>query len=292
MRVLITGSDGMLGSDVKKILSGHNVCATNKKTLDVTKYEDFRKQTNFNPDYIIHLAAITDLEYCEKNPEKAYHVNHVGTFNAVMFAEEIGARFIYMGTTNIFDGERGLYKESETYTKANPLNHYGRSKLYGENSVLYMIPFKSWVIRAGWMFGGGFKKEKKFIKKIFQQLLIAKKEVYAVDDVEGSMTYTNDVARFIKLILDKKVDTGVYNIACHGTMTRYKIAMLVAEKLGIDKKIKKVASSFFKKIYSCIRPKKETLNIEKTNSMSDFETRSWVDELTDYLKKEYEPYVN
>lgn len=291
MRVLITGSDGMLGSDLKKVLTGHNICPTNRKTLDVTNYMDFRKYKKFNPDFIIHLATNTDLEDCKKNPEKAYHINHVGTFNAVMFAEEIGAKVIFIGTTNIFDGKDGLYKESETYSKANPINVYGRSKLYAENSVLYLIPFKAWVIRAGWMFGGGFIKEKKFVKKIVNALK-TDSDIAVVDDIEGSMTYTKDVARFIQMILDKKVNTGIYNIACHGTMTRYKIALLVAQKLGIDKKIKKVASSFFKKVYSCIRPEKETLNIEKINKMDDFETRSWVDELSDYLEKEYKPNVN
>ena len=292
MRVLITGADGMLGSDVKNALVGHNVNATNKKTLDVTKYEDFRKQKNFNPDFIVHLAAVTDLEECEKNPQKAYFVNHVGTFNAVMFAEEIGAKFIYIGTTNIFDGEKGLYRENDTYSRSNPINEYGRSKFYGENSASYIIPFKTWIIRAGWMFGGGIKKEKKFIKKIFDSIKNTKNKTYAVDDIEGSLTYTKDVARFIRLILDKKVSTGVYNVACHGTATRYLIALLVAEKVGIDKKIERVKSSYFKKEYSCVRPKKETLSIKKINEIDNFETRSWVEELTDYLEKEYKSYVN
>jgi len=114
----------------------------------------------YRPKVILHLAALTDLDYCEKNPAEAYLVNSVGTYNVALTAREVGAKLVYISTAGIFDGQKkGFYRESDL---GNPQNHYGHSKYLGESAVQNIL--NDYIIaRVCWMFGGGPTKDKKFV---------------------------------------------------------------------------------------------------------------------------------
>src|SRR3989338_4767009 len=116
-KTLITGASGMVGSYIDFGVK------TDRKTLDVTKLEEVRAAVKFHrPNVIIHLAALTDLDYCEKNPIEAYLVNSVGTYNVALAAREAGAKLVYISTAGIFDCQKnGFYRESDP---GNPQNHY------------------------------------------------------------------------------------------------------------------------------------------------------------------------
>ena len=160
-RVLITGSGGMLGEAVYPLFKSNydKVLATDidlnanwLERLDVRDITECKNIiSNFSPNIIVHLAALTDLEECEKNPENAFLTNALGTENMAMLAEKTKATFIYISTAGIFDGNKEFYND---FDKPRPINIYGKSKYFGE---LYIQNHLStyYIFRAGWMMGAG-----------------------------------------------------------------------------------------------------------------------------------------
>ena len=168
--------------------------------LDFRNYDDYLKNVvSFGPDYLFHLGAITDLEYCEMNQDEAYQTNTVSVENATNIANKLRIPLLYISTAGIFDG---LKEEYDDWAKPKPFGHYAKSKYLGEKFVEKNAN-KYLICRAGWMMGGGLKKDKKFVNKIIKQIAEGKKILNVVNDKFGTPTYTLDFAKNMKLILEK-----------------------------------------------------------------------------------------
>ena len=186
-KILITGCGGMLGKAFYEVFKKNfKVKATdidlNKKWLsylDVRDYAAVRKMVKqFKPQFIFHLAALTDLEYCETHIDESYKTNTLGTENMALLAKEFDIPLVYISTAGIFDGAKDIYDDYDT---PNPLSHYGRAKYMGELFIEQYLT-KYFVFRAGWMMGSG-KKDKKFIAKIIKQIKAGKKTLHVVNDL-------------------------------------------------------------------------------------------------------------
>jgi dTDP-4-dehydrorhamnose reductase len=238
---------------------------------DVRDYAAYRRDVwSFSPDYLIHLAALTDLEYCEDNPAEAYRTNTMGTENAVLIANELGLPLVYVSTAGIFGGEKTNYDDWDT---PSPVNVYGRSKYMGERYVTENCNC-ALVCRAGWMMGGG-GKDKKFVAKILKQINDGVKEIFAVSDREGTPTYTHDFALNVRLLLDAEF-WGTYNMVCTGETSRLEVAREIVKILGVKVKVTEVNSGYFPEYYAP-RPASEMLintklNIRGLNVMQDWQT--------------------
>src|SRR3989344_8350763 len=116
MRILVTGSYGMLGTTVAKVFKNHDLIATGNTDLDVCNIKQVMAYANKKLDLILHLAAETDLAKAEFNPVDAYMINHTGTQNMVEFAKILDIPIVYIGTAMIFDGKKKSYPEED---KAN-----------------------------------------------------------------------------------------------------------------------------------------------------------------------------
>jgi dTDP-4-dehydrorhamnose reductase len=289
-RVLITGCGGMLGEAVyREFADKCNVLATDidlnedwLSLLDVRNKEDVVEAVrNFNPGYIIHLAALTDMEYCEKNVEDAYKTNSEAVVFLSREAYKRDIPFLYISTAGIFDGEKQTYHEDDI---PNPLSVYGRSKYFGELAAL-SVP-KSIVIRAGWMMGGGPKKDKKFINKMIKQINAGKTELFALTDKYGVPCYTYDLARSIYYVLDNE-KFGLYHGACDGEASRHDVAEDMLRIFGLEGKIalKKVDSDYFKEEYFAPRPLSEILVNNRLKQLDSGLTRDWKVCLEEYLNK-------
>ena len=289
-KVLITGCGGMLGEGVyKQFADRSNVLATDidlnepwLTLLDVRKKDDVIKTIEaFQPDYIVHLAALTDMEYCEQNFEDSYRTNTEGVLFLGHQAFKRDIPFLYISTAGIFDGEQDEYHE---HHQPHPLSVYGKSKYFGE-VITKNLP-KSIVIRAGWMMGGGPKKDKKFINKIIMQLRAGKKELHVVDDKLGTPCYTYDLAKSIYYVLDNE-EYGVYHGACDGAASRYDVAEYLLELLGLQDEVKltKVDSSHFKVDYHAPRPYSEKLVNNRLKELNPDLTRDWKVCLKEYVEK-------
>jgi len=292
-RILITGCGGMLGEAVylffkdkcKIFPTDIDLNADWLEELDVRESEDVIKMIEkIRPDYIFHLAALTDLEYCELRPEEAYNTNALATENIALLCKEKNIKMVFISTAGIFDGGQEWYID---YDMPNPLTVYGKSKYAGELAVQRILD-KCFVFRAGWMMGGGPKKDKKFVNKIMKQIQQGKKEIFAIDEIFGTPTYTHDFAKNMFKIIDLE-KFGLYNMVCGDGCSRFDVAQEILKLKDPNKEIKltKVHPDFFKKDFFAARPRSEKLinlklNLKKLNIM-----RNWRECLKEYIERDF-----
>lgn len=296
-KIYIAGCGGMLGEAFYKHFGNeYELKCTDKDVnepwlsyMDFRDYDAYRKDVeSFNPDYIFHLGAYTDLEFCEMNVNETYRTNTMSVENAVNIANECDIPMLYISTAGIFDGEKDCYDD---WDSPNPLGVYGRSKYMGERYVIENA--KSYFIcRAGWMMGGGPKKDKKFIQKLIKQIKEGKKELFIVNDKDGTPTYTHDFARNVKLLLEKNFK-GLYNMVCEGQTSRLDVARELISLLGKENEIKitEVKSEYFKKDYFAVRSPCERLINRKLKIRGINIMKNWKVALAEYLNEYYQNYL-
>jgi dTDP-4-dehydrorhamnose reductase len=296
-KIYIAGCGGMLGEAFYKQFSQNYElkCTDIDVNEDWLSYLDFRDTKKyrkdvltFKPDYLFHLGAFTDLEYCEENEEETFRTNTMSVENAVYIANELDIPVLYISTAGIFDGKK---EEYDDWDIPNPLGIYARSKYAGElfvkeNAKRYLI------CRAGWMMGGGPGKDKKFIQKLLKQIKDGKRSLSIVNDKLGTPTYTQDFAANVKLLLEHEY-WGLYNMVCGETTSRLEVAQEILRLLALEKQItiKEVSSDFFKKEYYADRPSSERLINRKLDLRKMNIMRSWKIALKEYLDNYYQDYL-
>ncbi len=296
-RIYIAGCGGMLGEAFHKQFAAEfelkctdiDVNETWLSYLDFRDFAAYRKDVlEFNPDYLFHLGAFTDLEFCEEHADETYLTNTLAVENACHIANELNIPMLYISTAGIYDGAKELYDD---WDLPNPLGHYARSKYAGELYVKENVR-RHLICRAGWMMGAGPKKDKKFVQKIMQQLKAGKKELFVVDDKLGTPTYTQDFARNVKLLLEKEF-WGLYNMVCGGETGRFEVATEIVKLLGLGGSVKvtPVSSDYFKKEYFAARPPSERLLNRKLNIRGLNIMRDWRVSLKEYLAGYYAGYL-
>ena len=296
-KIYIAGCGGMLGEAFyTQFKNDYNLKCTdidvNEKWLNFCDIRDFKRYRedvlDFRPDYLFHLGAYTDLEFCELHPDDTYVTNALSVENAVYIANESNIPLLYISTAGIFDGKKELYDDWDV---PNPLGHYARAKYAGE--VFVKENAKRYIIcRPGWMMGAGPKKDKKFIQKLMKQIKEGKKELYIVNDKLGTPTYTHDFAKNVKLLIEKEF-WGLYNIVCEGVTSRLEVSKELLNILALKKQIKiiEVSSNYFSKDYFAPRPDSERLINKKLNLRSLNIMRNWKVALRDYLENYYKDYI-
>ena len=288
-KVYIAGCGGMLGDAVYTniVATGATVMASDINLTepwlvyaDVRDYQTMHKAiVDFKPHLLINLAALTDLEYCELNADDAWLTNALGAENLGLIANQLDIPYVYISTAGVFGGEKDFYNDFDT---PNPLAIYAKSKYYGERYVCTNVP-KHFVLRAGWMMGGGPAKDKKFINKLFKQIQAGAKSLNVVDDKLGTPTYTVDFANGMVKIIESEL-YGLYNQVCSGTSSRYEVAVEFIRLLGLEStiKINIVDSDFFAKDYFAPRPASEQLVNLKLNQRGLNTMRDWKSCLAEY----------
>lgn len=307
MKTLVTGSAGMLGSALAPALvqAGHRVVATDIRVdtpithgggaipvthLDVRDRAQVRHVIAASrPDVILHLAAETDLETCEADPDHAWLTNTIGTRYVASAAREVGVPLVYVSTAGVFDGEKETpYTE---FDRPHPINTYGASKLEGEHLAARTVDHH-YIVRAGWMVGGGPDKDHKFVARIIDQVRAGTDTIHAVTDKLGTPTYAPDFSACLLGLLDSGL-FGVYHMVCGGSGTRYDVAERILEVLGRDDiAIEPVDSSFFADEFPTPRPRSEilrnlALDLQGMNTM-----RPWRVALEEYLLAQFPDLVD
>ncbi len=296
-KIYIAGCGGMLGEAFYKHFSGdYELKCTDKDVnepwlsfLDFRDYDAYREDVKaFRPDYLFHLGAYTDLEFCEMNVNETYRTNTISVENAVSIANECGIPILYISTAGIYDGKQESYDDWDT---PNPLGVYARSKYMGERFVIENAR-DYFICRAGWMMGGGPKKDKKFIQKLLKQIKDGKTELFIVNDKDGTPTYTHDFARNVKLLIGKNFQ-GLYNMVCEGQTSRLEVARELISQIGRENEIKitEVDSGYFKKDYFAARPPSERLINRKLEIRGINIMKNWKTALAEYLDAYYKDYL-
>lgn len=300
-KIYISGCGGMLGEAFYTLFKDKfslkcTDIDVNEKWLgpcDIREFWEYRKDViEFEPDYLFHLGAHTDLEYCELHQDDAFITNTLSVENAVYIANELDIPLLYISTAGIFDSKKDVYDDWDV---PNPLGIYARSKYAGE--VFVKERARSYfVFRAGWMMGGGPKKDKKFIQKLMTQIKEGKKNLHIVNDKLGTPTYTHDFAKNVMFLLEesllRKDLWGLYNMVCEEQTSRLEIARELLEILGRkDIKIVEVSSEYFRKEYFAPRPDSEKLINRKLRLRGLNIMRDWKVALKEYLEDYYGGYL-
>lgn len=298
-KIYIAGCGGMLGEAFKKVFEDgeYELRCTDidvneewLEYLDFRDFEEYRKEVlEFKPDYLFHLGAFTDLEYCEEHEEETYATNTLAVENAVYIANELDIPLLYISTAGIFDGKKDLYDD---WDQPNPLGVYARSKYMGERFVVENAQ-RYLVCRAGWMMGSGPRKDKKFIMKLMKQLKEGKKELFIVNDKDGTPTYTHDFANTVKELIRKEY-WGLYNMVCGGQTSRLEVATELINLLGLENEVKitPVDSDYFKDVYFAERPPSERLDTRKLRLRGVSKMQNWKVALEEYISAYYNDYLD
>lgn len=218
MRVMVVGSSGMLGSEIMKLLADSGI-GFDLPDFDVTDFDCVAAAVNrVKPDVILNTSAITDVDYCEKNPGEAENVHHTGVRNLAV----TGIRLVTVSTDHVFThgGDRYLLESDTT----DPVNIYAASKLRGERAALEHQG--NAVVRTSWLFGG-----KGLLPWIIRKLL-DDGAVTAVADQTSCLTSVDSLAAILVDIACDRDRTGLYHCVNKGAVTPFELACRVRNRIG------------------------------------------------------------
>ncbi len=247
MRILVTGSNGLLG---QKLVAGllkdnHIVCGLDLQESSYLEYSSIeyqkvnitsRRETsdrvkNWKPEVIVHCAAMTAVDACETEREMCWKVNVDGTENICIAASKVEAKVIYISTDYVFDGESGPYSEEDT---PNPGGYYAKSKLAGEN-VVRGSGNNPTVIRSIVIYGFGKNIKSSFVTWLVGELRSGRK-VRIVDDQWGNSTIADDLANAIGRLI-KLEKHGLYHMGGSSFITRFEMATRIARFFELDESL-------------------------------------------------------
>jgi len=235
MRILIIGSNGLLGSDLVEDWTGDTIIPASSRDADIRDLEQVRGlASRHRPDWIILSAGYTDVDGSERNPGLAFAVNRDGTRNASVVARELGAKLCYLSTDYVFDGSSTRPYEPED--PVNPLNIYGASKAAGEKAV--QEEAGPWLIaRTSWLFGAN---RSCFPEKILHAA-DTQPELKVVADQIGSPTYTKDLADAVRGLVRADAH-GILHVTNSGTCSWFEFAKETLQRAGRNTPISPITS--------------------------------------------------
>ena len=283
-RILLIGAKGMLGRDLLRILQSSdgtdslgNVEVTGWDVDEIDIRQEvgtFSKIESLRPDVVIHLAAYTDVDGCEINPEEAFRVNAEGTKHVAKGARACGARVVYLSTDYVFDGEKKEgYVESDS---PRPLNVYGQTKLKGEQYLQEQAE-DHLIIRTQWLYG---KHGKNFVSSILRQAR-EKQTLTIVNDQTGSPTYTVDLSKAIRTLIQHN-SRGIFHVANREVCTWYAFGQAILKFSRIEG-VGLIPISSKELSRRAVRPSCSILNTEKLKRETGMSLRSWPEALQEYL---------
>ena len=276
MKILITGSNGMLGHDLQEVLADkHELILTTSKTLDITDKQhtmDFIFEVK--PDIVINSAAYTDVDGCEENQDIAYAVNGEGVRNLALACKEVDCALVHVSTDYVFDGTaRDHIKEDG---KIGPISIYGKSKLKGEEAILEILD-KFFIVRTAWLYGINGKNFPKTILELAQN----HSEITVVYDEVGSPTYTPDLADGIAKLIETDY-YGIYHLTNSGSCSWCEFARYIFEVAEVDVKVIPVTASEFAR--PAPRPSYSVLDNDNWVKNGFEPLRSYKDAIKEYIE--------
>ena len=295
-KIVITGSNGLLGQSLLKLLLKENnkyqVFGFSKGvnrsgrtdfyfvSIDITNEENLKKELlKIQPDAIINTAAMTQVDDCEIRKEACDVLNIEVVKWLKEIAEIINCHVIQLSTDFIFDGKKGYYKETD---EPNPLSYYGISKVKSEEILLNSkIDFT--ILRTILVYGKVYDMSRTNIVLWVREMLEKGKEITIVDDQFRMPTYVEDLAMSCKLAIDKNA-TGIYHISSTKLMSVFEIAQKIADVFELDKNlIKPISSSTLNQ--RARRPAKTGFNLLKTTSELGLKVHSFEEDLQRFKEK-------
>ncbi|MFK8023463.1 MAG: dTDP-4-dehydrorhamnose reductase [Ilumatobacter sp.] len=231
MRVIVTGAEGQLGHDVVAECQqrGHEVAAFGRVDLDLTSHTDADERlAATSADVVVNCAAMTAVDACETEVERAHAVNEHGVRRLAVACDRHGARLIHVSTDYVFDGDLDRpYVEDDA---TGPRSVYGQSKLAGEEAVANVLGDRGTVVRTSWVCG----EHGANMVKLVRRLAPAGNPLAFVDDQRGCPSFTADLAPGL-LDLASDASGGVFHLTNAGAVSWYEFVAEVLEASGFDR---------------------------------------------------------
>jgi dTDP-4-dehydrorhamnose reductase len=277
VKIFISGAEGALGTEMQSLLHKENIIfrATDINQLDITNFKKTNEVIlNYRPDVILHFAAISNVDTCEKNKELAFRVNALSSLGLAIIARKINAKMLYVSSNFVFDGaNEEAYTE---YSPPNPINEYGRTKLLGEQYVKDICS-RYFIVRTAWLFG---RNSKTYISKF----LVSENKPSAIDavcDQFGSFTYTVDLAEAIFQLI-KSENYGTYHIVNRDSGSWLDFILKAKETMKFKTEINPVKTEELK--LPAPRPRFAPLESHSYEFLFGKTIRSWEEALSAFIK--------
>jgi dTDP-4-dehydrorhamnose reductase len=279
-KVMITGVSGTLGWALARALAGgcevigtyashpnvpEGVTGLRADLCDHWAMKEHLE--NHKPDIIVHLAAITEPDRCEQNPQLAFRVNFEATSEIARVAETVGARLVYASTDLVFDGARGRYTEDDI---PRPLSIYGMSKLRAEEAALGLSG-GALVVRSSLMYGSGSPVSKTFLSRVLEKLRRGERMQLFTDQLRNPIL-VNDLVKALVIAIEKDL-CGIYHIGGPEVLNRHEFGRKVGQVFGYDEALL-VPIKMRDFPYDAKRPLDSTLNIQKYTKATGFVPRT------------------
>ncbi|MCW5933139.1 MAG: dTDP-4-dehydrorhamnose reductase [Fimbriimonadia bacterium] len=284
MKLLITGAGGLLGQDLQVALADrHELILTGRRmpiALDITHPQQVKQVfEQYQPQGVIHCAAMTHVDGCEHDPETAYRVNAHGASLIASACLDHQAFCLYVSTDFVFDG--AAKRPYHEYDLPQPLNTYGRSKWQGEQAVQTLCP-RHYIVRTAWLYGHHGTSFPKMVLDVANKGL----PLRVVRDQVGSPTWTWDLAEAIGRLIETNA-YGTYHVVNHGSMSRYEFARALLEETGLTTDLQPIASAEWssptrRPVFSTLESLRWTaLGLPPLRSWRDA-LRAWITQMPDY----------
>lgn len=236
--VLITGAGGMLGQAMLEAWSDRSPIGLDRQQLDVTDPEAVdRTIQRHRPVVLINCAAMTNVDECETRQAEAEAVNGIAVGSLARAAQAIGATFVHFSTDFVFDG-RQVDGYDEQMVPKNPVNVYGLTKLHGEQA-LQSLQTEAFLVRTAWLYGRGGKN---FVDTMLR-LGRERTTLRVVNDQTGNPTLTNDVAQFVRHLVDDRAPSGLYHAVNEGSVNRAEFAERIFREAKLSTRVQSCSSA-------------------------------------------------
>jgi dTDP-4-dehydrorhamnose reductase len=285
MRVLVTGANGQLGSELVRLYaarSGDEVLGIDLPELDITSTESVAHTVSeFKPDVVINCAAWTAVDAAEENEPAAMAVNGEGPEKLAAACRVTGAWLVQISTDYVFSGEASSPYDEDA--SPDPQSAYGRTKLAGEMAVQSMLPDAHYIVRTAWLYG---HEGSNFVKTMLR-LESERETIDVVDDQIGQPTYAADLAAQIVALVDARPAAGTFHGTNSGEVSWHGFTQEIFRQIGANPaRVVAVTSEQF--VRPAPRPAYSVLGHRRWAEVGLTEMRDWREAITEAMQRGFE----
>jgi dTDP-4-dehydrorhamnose reductase len=282
MKILITGANGQLGTDLCQSLQHFEIIPLTHSDIEISDMNSVKQVFNkHKPDTILNTAAYVHVDDCETEQDKSFLINALGARNVAVVAQELGAKLMHISTDYVFGGQSEPHTIPYTeFDTPIPLSVYGKSKLAGESFVRHLCP-RHFIIRTSGLFGiaGASGKGGNFVETMLK-LAKERDELRVVNDQVFSPTYTRDLAQKIAQLINTEY-YGIFHITNKGSCSWYEFAREILKQAGLKTPVIPITSDEYPQKAS--RPRFSVLDDYHLRLLGMDDMRTWQEALKDYM---------
>ena len=291
--MLITGGKGMLGRTLRRRFADHELFVADLPEVDILGLDALTASfASFRPDVVIHCAAMTKVDDCEADDERAFRLNGMGSANVAFASRACGARLVAISTEYVFSGDVREWRLSSGAARSGgeagwretdatfPRTVYGKSKLAGERSILDILP-EAVILRIAWLYGAGGPSFVHTMAKLGAQ---AGTPLKVVNDQRGNPTSTDVVADVLAFLLDHPEVKGVVHGTCEGVCSWYELTVELFRLMGLTRGVEPCTTEEFPR--PAPRPANSALEKTVLHALG-YRPARWQDALAAFAAREF-----